>query len=86
MLRFLPTYIQIGRFSNRLFYVEQFLMCLIFFVFYFFKLECSSIPIFSAITKITKQNFVCILFCFSSDFIYELYSECFHTVLKGSSV
>jgi hypothetical protein len=54
-----------------MFYVEQFLMSLILFVFYFFKLECSSIPIFSAITKITKQNFICILLCLSGDFIYE---------------
>ena len=86
MLRFLATYIQVARFCNRLFYVEQFLMRLIFFVFNFLKLECGSIPILCTVTEITKQNFVCIFFCLGSDFVNELYSECFHTVLKGNSV
>ncbi len=53
-------------------------MCLIVFVFYLFKLECCSIPIVCTITEIIEQNLICIFFCLSSDFIYELYSECFH--------
>ena len=62
MLRFLPTYIQVGRFCNRLFYVEQFLMCLIFFVFNLLKLECGSIPIFCTVTEVIKQNYICSFF------------------------
>ena len=61
-----------------MFHVEQFLMRLILLVFYFFKLECSSVTVFSTVTEVTKQDFICIFFCFCGNLVHELYSECFH--------
>ena len=53
-------------------------MCLIILMFYFLKLECSSVSILCTITEVIKQNYICALFCLGSNFVYELYSECFH--------
>ena len=46
-----------------MFHVEQFLMCLVFFMLNFLKLECGSIPILCTITEVIKQDYICALFC-----------------------